>query len=46
MSSVKSYLIYLYFSKEKELVIVEMMLLSILELYFVIRNMFSTVWVI
>lgn len=34
MSSVKSYLIYLYFSKEKELVIVEMMLLSILEFVF------------
>ena len=46
MSSVKSYLIYLYFLKETELVIVEMMLLSILELFFVIRNMYSIAWVI
>lgn len=44
MSSAKSSLICLSSLKDTELAIAVMMLLSISELSFVIKNMYSTVW--
>ncbi len=44
MSSAKSSLICLSSLKDIELAIAVMMLLSISELSFVIKNMYSTVW--